>query len=452
MNTMKQKKFGGLLLMGLLLAIGLLSFQLDRGVQKRADPNFTGQHLRSLNNGQPFRYQGPRSVPGQVLVKFKPTFSAQSIQTTIAAYETRAIRKIPRIDVYQLQTPSYYTVDQMVAALRQNPNVQYAEPNYIAHICVTPNDEFFSRQWALNNPGGILQIPGTPQGTAGADIKASAAWEETKGDTGTVIAVLDTGVDLLHPDIKNKIVNSGRDFVNNDFDATDDNGHGTHVAGIAAAETNNQIGIAGVAWNCKVLPIKVIDKNGSGLYSWLIDGIIYAADNGAQVINMSLGGSDYSDALKEATAYAFGKGLVEVAAVGNDGGPVLFPAAFDDYVLAVAATDYTDSSPSWSNVGSQVDVAAPGVDILSLVPTWYFGQGSIPYGFGTGTSAAAPHVSGLAALIKSLKPWLKPAEIMNIIRYSADDVNSNTFPGKDDHIGYGRINMEKTLVPRPVTK
>ncbi len=452
MNTLRQRKFGALLVMGLLLAIGLLSFQRDRGLQKKNDPTFTGQHLRSLNHGQPFRYQGPRSAPGQVLVKFKPTFSLQSIQTTIAAYETKAIRKIPRIDVYQLQVPSHYTVDQMVAALRQNPNVQYAEPNYIAHLCVTPNDEFFARQWALSNPGNVLGIPGSPEGKAGADIKAAAAWGETEGDAGTVIAVVDTGVDLLHPDIKNKVVNSGRDFVNNDFDATDDNGHGTHVAGIAAAETNNQEGVAGVAWKCKILPIKVIDKDGSGLYSWLIDGIIYAADNGAHVINLSLGGDAYSDALKDAVSYANGKGLVEAAAVGNSGAAVLYPAAFDDYVLAVAATDYTDAAADFSNVGSQVDVAAPGVEILSLVPTWYFGPSSVPYGFGSGTSAATPHVSGLAALIKSLKPWLKPAEIMNIIRYSSDDVNSSTFAGKDDHIGYGRINMEKALVPRKLTK
>ncbi len=451
MIATKYKKLAGLVLTGLIAALSLSSFQRDRVAPKR-DQHILSQRLRSLNQGQPFRYQGPRAAPGQVLVKFKPTVSLQSVQATITAYEVKPLRVIPRIDVYQLEVPSHYTVDQMVAALRLNPNVQYAEPNYVAHICSTPNDEFFPRQWALSNPGGILQIPDTPEGTAGADIKVVKAWDESKGDPGTVIAVLDTGVDLLHPDIMNKIVNSGRDFVNNDFDATDDNGHGTHVAGIAGAETNNQVGIAGVAWDCKVLPIKVIDKNGSGLYSWLIDGIIYAADNNAQIINMSLGGPDYSDALKEAVAYAFGKGLVEVAAVGNDGGPVLYPAAFDDYVLAVAATDYNDAAADFSNVGSQVDVAAPGVSILSLVPTWYFGPGSVPYGFGTGTSAACPHVAGLAALIKSAKAWLKPAQIMGVIRYSADDVNSTTFPGKDDHIGYGRVDAEKALVPRPVTK
>ncbi len=451
MITLRNKKLAALVFVALVLALGLFSFQRDRVVQRREEP-VQARHLRLLNQGQPFRYQGPRAVPGEVLVKFKSTFSLQSIQATIEAYEIKPMRIIPRINVYQLRVPSYYTVDQMVAALRLNPNVQYAEPNYIARLCSTPNDEFFSRQWALSNPGGILQIPGTPEGKAGADIKAPKAWDEGNGDPGTVVAVLDSGIDLLHPDIKNKIVNSGRDFVNNDFDATDDQGHGTHVAGIIGAETNNQIGIAGIAWNCRLLPIKVIDKDGSGRYSWLIDGLIYAADNGAQVINMSLGGPDYSDALKDAASYAFGKGLVMAAAVGNTGDPVLYPAAFDDYALAVAATDYNDEAAGFSNVGSQVDVAAPGVLVLSLVPTWYFGPGSVPYGFGLGTSSACPHVSGLAALIKSLKPWMKPAEIMSVIRYSADDVNSATFPGKDDHIGYGRVNTEKALVPRPVTK
>ncbi|MFQ6038324.1 MAG: S8 family serine peptidase, partial [Candidatus Aminicenantales bacterium] len=144
---------------------------------------------------------------------------------------------------------------------------------------------------------------------------------------------------------------------------------------------------------------------------------------------------------------AFDKGLVCVASAGNESAAVLYPAAYEAYCLAVAATDYDDLRPTWSNFGPEVDVAAPGVRIVSCVPTWYWGEGSIPYGFLGGTSTAAPHVAGMAALIKSLKPWLEPEDIMDVIRFSADDVNAGEYPGKDEFIGYGRINMEKALIP-----
>ncbi len=259
-------------------------------------------------------------------------------------------------------------------------------------------------------------------------------------------------MELLHPDIKNKLMSAGRDLVNDDFDATDDNGHGTYVAGIAGAETNNNSGIAGVAWNAKILPVKVVDKDGSGFYDWIIEGITWAADQGADVINLSLGGEDASQLLVEALKYAYDKQVVIVASAGNEDAGVLYPAAYDAYVLAVSATDYNDARPSWSNKGPEVDVAAPGVRIVSLVPTWYFGPGSLPYGFGEGTSASAPHVAGLAGLLKGLKPFLKVSEIMDVIRFSADDVNSAERPGKDDELGYGRINMEKALVPIKISK
>jgi subtilisin family serine protease len=258
-------------------------------------------------------------------------------------------------------------------------------------------------------------------------------------------------VDLLHPDIEGKIYSSGYDFINDDSDATDDHVHGTHVAGIAAAETNNSEGIAGVAWNCKILPVKILNDLGEGSYAEIIEGIIWAADNGADVINFSLGGDFPSVSLENALKYAYDKNIVIVAATGNDAGAVLYPAAYDDYCLAVAATDDNDSWWDWSNYGPEVDVAAPGVDIISLVPTWFpASQGwsdPRPYGVTSGTSMASPHIAGLAALIKSLKPHLTASQIMNVIRYSADDVNSADNFGRDDYIGYGRINMDKALVP-----
>jgi subtilisin family serine protease len=228
------------------------------------------------------------------------------------------------------------------------------------------------------------------------------------------------------------------------------------VAGIAAADTNNRAGIAGVAWNCKILPVKVIDAEGSGLYDEIVAGIRWAVDNGATVINMSIGGEDAADTMRDAVRYAHDKGVVVCAASGNDGNAVLYPAAYDAYVLAVAATDYNDTRPTWSNPGSQVDVAAPGVRIACPVPTWFWeanggSSADEPYAFADGTSMASPHVAGLAALISGLKPDLDAASVMDVIRYSSDDVNASSKRGKDNDIGYGRINMAKALVPIKIT-
>lgn len=407
--------------------------------------------LKSFNKGQISHSKGIHYAPHQILVKFKPSLSTQKVEAAIAAYQAKKMKRIPEINVYQLQIPENLTVEEVLFVVRQNPDVEYAEPNYVAYIAVTPNDTYFKWQYALYNSGQEIGASGSPRGTAGADIKAPSAWEETKGNEEVVIAVIDTGVDFKHPDLKNKILASGPDYVNDDDDPTDDNGHGTFVAGIAAAETNNSEGIAGVAWNCKILPIKAMDEEGSGYYSWIIQAIVWAADHDADVINFSLGGDVPAKSLKEAVQYAFEKNIVIAAAAGNDSAAVLYPAAYDDYCLAVAATDYKDFRPEWSNFGPEVDVAAPGERIVGPVPTWYWAQEAFPYAYGSGTSFSTPQVAGLAALIKSIKPWLKASEIMDIIRYSADDVNSTVYPGKDDYIGYGRLDMEKALVPIIIT-
>ncbi len=456
MKILTTKKIAFFLLL-LCLIVTAFSFQrqkVERGRQR--ETRFRPREIRSLNGGRPFHIQGPRYVPGQVLVKFKPTLQNQLIDAAVAAYSSKKIKKIPRLEVYQLRIPKNITVEEMVYALNQNPDVEYAEPNFIARIALPPNDPLFRVQYALLNTGQELGIPGAPGGKAGADIKATTAWVETKGSADDIIASIDSGVDFSHPDLRNKVVSRGRDFVNNDFDATDDVGHGTFVAGIAAADTDNNEGVAGVAWNCRILPIKVIDENGEGDYSWLVEAIIWAADNGADVISISLGGEDSSDSLRDALQYAHDKGIVIAASAGNEGDSVLYPAAYDEYCLAVAATDYNDVRMSWSNSGPEVDVAAPGENVIGLVPTWFWPSqgypGEIPYALGSGTSASAPHIAGMAALLKSVKPWLTADQVMDIIRYTADDVNSAENKGKDDFIGYGRINMEKALVPIKISK
>lgn len=443
------------------------SFQIFKGDIKRKLKNHQSQQrikkvtikqkrirkIKSINQGKPLLFQEPRYAPDKVIVKFRSSLSVQKINNMVAAYQSEIVKINPRLNRYKLKIPENTTVEEMLFVLSKNPDVEYVVPNYIPHIATTPNDLYFKYQYALYNSGQkIGDDPEDPQGKPRADIKATEAWEETNGIEDKIIAVLDSGVDMLHPDLENKIYSTGRDFINDDFDATDDNGHGTHVAGIAAANTNNNIGIAGVAWNCKILPVKVVDENGeAGDYDPLIEGIQWAVDNGAHVINISLGGDGHDPDLEEAVKYAYENNVVVVAAAGNYdpvwGSDVIYPAAYDSYCLAVAASDYNDENPLWSNFGSEVDVSAPGDRILSLWPLDLTEEGYLPYAWWAGTSMSTPHVAGLAALIISIKPWLEVWEIMDIIRYSADDVNSSQYSGKDEFIGYGRINMEKALVP-----
>jgi len=392
---------------------------------------------------------GKKYSSEKILVKFKPQMSIQAADSILKAYEARSEKIIPKLNVHVVRVGNESSVEETLSALQKNPDVLYAEPDYKVRLCDTPNDPLFSKQYALYNPGGVLQIPGSPSGTARADIKATSAWDYNKGSENVLVAVIDTGVDYTHPDLKNKVISKGKDFANNDDDAYDDFYHGTHVSGIIAAETNNAEGVAGLAWNCKILPIKVITAQGEGDYDWVVQALMWAADfeqNGLKVsvINMSLGGSDPSETMEEALKYAYEKGLVLVAASGNEHSSVLYPAAYDQYCLAVGASDYNDQVASFSNYGPEVDVVAPGVWVLSAYPLWLTLPGHLPYAYATGTSMAAPHVAGLAALIKSGKPWLTPGEIMKIIKYTADDIGD---PGRDDYAGYGRINCERALKP-----
>ena len=389
----------------------------------------------------------PGWKPGQVLVKFKPTASSLMKAAALVALESQAVARLPHLDVFVVRIGGGATVEETVEAFRRNPDVEYAEPNFMCRISVTPNDTLFKYQYALSNAGQVIGVPGSPQGKPSADIKAPQAWEETKGLASVIIAVIDTGVDLNHFDLKNKLVSSGRDFVNSDLSASDDHGHGTLVAGIAAAETNNDEGVAGVAWNARILPVKVLDASGNGPTDTVAQGIIWATDNGAAVINLSLGADEPSQTLRDAVKYAYDKGVFIAAAAGNTNTAVSYPAAYHPYCFAVAATDYNDQRASWSNFGSDIDVAAPGERILAPYPMALTPPGFIPYAYGQGTSMAAPHVAGLAALLKGLKPWLKVADIQAVIRYSADDVIASVYPGKDEFVGYGRVNLEKALVP-----
>jgi len=365
-------------------------------------------------------------VPGEILVKFKPTVGRLGAQNLLAARGLQAVAGIQSIGVLKVAVEPGREWET-IASLQGDPNVLYAEPNYRAFALDTvPNDPSYGSQWGLPK------------------IEAPAAWDISTGSSNVVIAVVDTGIDLDHPDLScSGKLTAGWDFVNNDATPDDDHGHGSHVAGIAAACTNNSTGVAGVAWNARLMPVKVLDYNGNGTYEGVAAGVTYAVDQGADIINLSLGGFDDSATLANAIQYADAHGVLVAAAAGNcaqDGyqcnyltNPIMYPAAYST-TIAVAATDSADNWATFSEHHPYVDVAAPGVSIYSTVP------GS--YNYMTGTSMATPHVAGLAALLWSLDPSLTHDEVRNIIQSTADDLGD---PGKDEYFGHGRINARRAL-------
>jgi type VII secretion-associated serine protease mycosin len=273
-------------------------------------------------------------------------------------------------------------------------------------------------------------------------INTPAAWETSTG-AGVVVAVIDTGVEGNHPDLDGQVLegyNAIEDGGGGDFD---DNGHGTHVAGTVAALTGNGEGVAGFAPDAKVLPIKVLDADGGGYVSDTAEGIVWATDNGAHIINMSLGSDTPTQAEKAAVAYALENGVTVVAAAGNereDGSPTSYPAAYEG-VIAVAATNDQDEIAEYSNRGDYVDVAAPGSGILSTYPLELSEDGS-GYAELYGTSMAAPHVAAVAALIKGAQPDITPDGIQDALESSAADLGASGF---DADFGHGRIDAAAAI-------
>ncbi len=335
--------------------------------------------------------------------------------------------------MFVLTLPAGSDLPAAQAAFAADPAVAFAEPDFVGYGGLIPSDDSFNQQWALNNTG---QAGGTP----GADIDAPGAWDVTTGISAVVLAVIDTGVDLDHPDLAGKLV-PGYDFVNNDGDAQDDYGHGTHVAGIIAAASDNPIGVAGVCWACRIMPLKALNNGNWGYYSWWISAIEYAVDNGAYAINMSMGGTSESSALHNAVRYAYYAGRPIAAAMMNDGTSVLYyPAAYDE-VIAVGSTDAWDFRSSFSNVGGHVDLVAPGSDILSTM--W-----DDTYAAWFGTSMATPQVVGVMGLLYSLHPSYSVAEIRTILLTTAEDQVGPSYedmPGFDIYFGNGRLNAARAV-------
>lgn len=329
--------------------------------------------------------------------------------------------------VYIVELAPSSSLVEMIEAFSALPFIDYAEPDVVMRAVQIPNDPYFNQQWALNNTG---QTGGTPD----ADIDAPEAWDISEGSSGVMLGIIDSGVDPNHQDLNGKVMN-GYDFANNDFNPMDDHGHGTHIAGIAAANSNEGIGIAGVCPKCRILPVKVLTDTGWGYSSWIAQGIAYATSYGADVINLSLGGTTYSSVLHDAIKYAYQKEIAVIAAAGNSGStPILYPAKHPESI-AVAATDHNDNNPWFSNYGPEMDIAAPGSSILSSLPNNEYTKWS-------GTSMATPHVTGAAGVLLSLKPDLTPEEMRTCLRETADDLGTS---GWDEYYGAGRLNLE-TLV------
>jgi subtilisin family serine protease len=342
--------------------------------------------------------------------------------------------------IYRLRLAPDADILRIVRDLSANPAVVYAEPDYLAHIIATPNDPLYSGQWGLSQ------------------INAPAAWDVITGTTDVVIAVIDSGLDTSHPDLAGQlwtnpgeIVGNGIDddnngyvddingwnFVDDNTNLSDNTGHGTQVAGVIAAETNNGKGVAGVCWNCHLMIVKVTQFGGVANYSDIAAGVTYAAQKGADVINLSLGGYSNSATLRAAVEAA-SQTVVVVGGAGNDDRTDLFyPAAYNDNVLAVAGTTSSDTKVGTSNYGTWVDVSAPG----EVITTTFSGGG---YGDTSGTSMAAPFVAGLAGLLRSKNPgWSADMVRAQIIRTANDIYGLN--PSYGGQLGNGRINADQAV-------
>jgi thermitase len=365
-------------------------------------------------------------IPGQIEIGLRSTIVSDpgEIEPGLRGAAVRSRNAAIRVMTVRVQPGTEAAV---IAQLKKNPNVEFAAQDTYAHTLAIPNDPGYAQQYALPLTGWEAAYGVSP--TLG-------------GSSSTVIAIVDTGIQLDHPDLGAKVL-PGTSFVAGTTTPYDDNGHGTHCAGIAAAITDNAVGIAGTNPLAQLLPVKVLDASGSGAFSDVANGITWAADHGANIISMSLGcPAPCSDpATSSAIAYAKNvKGVLVVVAAGNDAGAVSFPGS-DRNAMAIAATDRSDAVAYFSNFGPEVSVAAPGVDIYSTyLPS--------TYALLSGTSMSTPMVSGLAGLL--VKPGSTPSSIRARIENTADKVGPYAYVGgRNDHYGYGRINVYNAVVGGP---
>ena len=328
-------------------------------------------------------FQGAGSASNSWLVTFRTGVNGFSAMSAVNATGATDVGDLADINTQVLTLPAGRE-QQALAALARDPRVASIEQDGTYQAALVPSDPQWQHAW-----GPKL-------------VRAPEAWNMSTGKASTIIAIVDTGVDRTQPDLRGRVL-KGWDFVNNDNNPRDDNGHGTAVAGVAAAAANDGVGIAGLCWHCDILPVKVLNAAGSGAHSNIAAGIIWATKHGADVINMSLAGPSQSNVVAAAVAYARNHGVVVVAAAGNEGSSRHFYPAADPGVISVGATNSSDRMYSWSNRGAWVKLSAPGCALTGKPgPAWTWW---------CGTSFATPVVAGIAALMKSLRPGMSRAAI-----------------------------------------
>lgn len=422
--------------------------------------------------------------------KFDVTGNTTGIQSLDRLNQHYMIRKMVPVGRIE-ETASLvleFNSDVDVASVRkiyaENPAIEFAEPNYIAHgagvkgadtFSTFPNDSYFlSRQWGLYN-NGTFSASGMNT-TADADVDMELAWDIETGNPDMIIAVSDSGLNMSHEDIAARVWSKpaeiidgidndgngliddyrGWDWVNNDNNPTDDHGHGTNCSGIIGSIANNGKGYAGVNWNSKIMPLKVLNSSNNATYAAMANSLYYAVDNGAKVVSMSIGGSSTSSLIANAISYMKNNNVLLVACMMNNNNEVAnYPAAYSttyDNVIAVGSTDANDkrtqpffwSATSGSSYGNHINVVAPGNYIYGLGIDSNTSYNS----YWGGTSQATPLVAGVASLMLSKKPTLTPVQVRNILQSTAEDMKglpSEDTAGFDKYHGWGRINAYAAL-------
>ncbi len=377
-------------------------------------------------------------MAGEILVRYAQGVDESEIAETHASHGTRILETIPELGIHRLSIPDDAPVGAMIDECRRDSRYRDVQPNYLGEGGdFLPDDRTFHLQWHLDNTGRF-------GGTEDADIDAVEGWQIARGDESIVVAVLDTGIDFDHPEFVGRLL-PGFDFVNEDPDPQADHPHGVWVSGVLAANADNQLAVAGVDHFARILPIKVLDDQNLGSVVDLAQGLVFAANEGASVINMSLINYPSGGFLEDALQFARDSGAILVACAGNGGigdadrsGPGVSPST-----ISVGATTVSDERAGFSGTGSALDVVAPGSFVFtthqrSAAPTWF-----------SGCSAATPVVSGIASLLLSLDPFLTHDEVREILAGTADDrvgPPAEDTPGRDDFFGHGRVNLNRALL------
>jgi thermitase len=357
----------------------------------------------------------PAYVAGRLLVGLKEGVEAGRLNRTLQLHDARMRKMLPQPGAGILDIPEEYS-GAILLSLRNSGLFRYVERDYYAHISASPNDPKYPSQWYLPK------------------IQAPDAWSITTGTSEVLVAAIDSGVEASHPDLKSRLT-SGWNFLTGDSNTGDEVGHGTGVAGIIAAASDNGVGVAGLNWSARVLPLVVVGMSESATYSDIASAIVYAADHGARIVNVSLGGANSSVTLQTAVDYAWNRGvLIFAAAMNATSSTRNYPAACD-HVAAIAATDGADNLAFFSNYGDWITLSAPGTSILTTA----IGSG---YGYENGTSFSSPIAAGVAALVLAVDPALSNTDVLDILKSTADDLGE---PGRDNRFGWGRINAYRAV-------